>query len=46
LDDAARKAVRLAGCQSFILPHHWTDGAKREAREQRRLRVILAAYRV
>jgi hypothetical protein len=45
LDHAARLSMRLAGCGSFVLPRHWSDSARKQATEQRRLRVLLAAYR-
>jgi hypothetical protein len=45
LEEAAHQAMRLAGCQSFVLPRHWTDSARKQAEQQRRLRVLLTAYR-
>jgi hypothetical protein len=45
LDEAARLSMRLAGCDSFVLPRHWSASARKQAKEQRRLRVLLAAYR-
>jgi hypothetical protein len=44
LDEAAHLAVRLAGCQSFVLPRNWPQGARQQVQEQRRLRVLLATY--
>jgi hypothetical protein len=45
LEEAAHQAMRLAGCHSFVLPRHWSDSARKQAQEQRRLRVLLTAYR-
>jgi hypothetical protein len=43
LEQGARLAMRLAGCHSFVLPRHWSGSARAQAKEQRRLRVLLAA---
>jgi len=45
IDDAAHVAMRVAGCHSFVLPRYWPDSARKAVRQQRRLRVLLTAYK-
>lgn len=43
LDAAAHEAIRGAGCDSFVLPRYWSR--PKDVQQQRRLRVLLLAYR-